>query len=235
MIALLLVVALFLFLTFVGQAVISLLRPRLGVLWSWFIAPMTGLALLLVIGTRLSVWGLPFKVIGPWLTLGLAVFAGVVFWWRRPVLPWRQLAPFFAITLGYLLYTGWPLFLYGFNWISYGNDDMANYTLAADRFLNHGYYQLPQQTDLEGMDYTQHYWFMHGLQQIRAGSELTVAWAASLTGRKPHEVFMPAILMMSMMQIFTMGAAAIYRGRYRKIALVGFFLFATSPCFRNGR
>ena len=47
MIALLLVVALFLFLTFVGQAVISLLRPRLGVLWSWFIAPMAGLALLL--------------------------------------------------------------------------------------------------------------------------------------------------------------------------------------------
>jgi hypothetical protein len=234
MIALLLVVALFLFLTFVGQAVISLLRPRLGVLWSWFIAPMTGLALLLAIGTRLSVWGLPFKVVGPWLTLGLAVFTGVVFWWRRPVLPWRHLAPFFAITLGYLLYTGWPLFLYGFNWISYGNDDMANYTLAADRFLNHGYYQLPRQTDLEGMDYTQHYWFMHGLQQIRAGSELTVAWAASLTGRNPHEVFMPVILMMSMMQIFTMGAAAVYRGRYRKIALVGFFLFATSPLFGLG-
>jgi hypothetical protein len=44
---------------------------------------------------------------------------------------------------------------------------MANYCLAADRFLHHGYYDLPAQTDLEGRDYTQHYWFMHGLQQIR--------------------------------------------------------------------
>ncbi len=234
MIPLLLVVALFLFLTFVGQAVISLLRLRLGVLWSWFMAPMTGLALLLVIGTRLSVWGIPFKLVGPWLTLGLAVFAGLVWWWRRPIVPWRQLAPFGAVALGYLLYTGWPLFLYGFNWVSYGNDDMANYCLAADRFLKHGYYDLPTQTDLEGIDYTQHYWFMHGLQQIRPGSELTVAWVSSLTGRFPYEVFMPAILMMSMIQIFAMGAVTLYRGRYRKTALIGFFLLATSPLFALG-
>jgi len=234
MIPLLLVVVLFLYLTFVGQAVISLLRMRQGVLWSWFLAPMTGLALLLVIGTRVSVWGVPFKEIGPWLTVGLAVFAGLVWWWRRPVVPWRQLAPFALVILGYLLYTGWPLFLYGFRWISYGNDDMANYCLAADRFLNHGYYSLPLQTQLEGIDYTQHYWFMHGLQQIRPGSELTVAWAASLTGRNPHEVFMPVILMMSMVQIFAMGALTLYRGRHRRLALVAFLFFATSPLFALG-
>jgi hypothetical protein len=187
-----------------------------------------------VIGTRISVWGVAFKNIGPWLTLGLAVFAGLVWWWRKPIVPWRQLAPFGAVALGYLLYTGWPLFLYGFNWISYGNDDMANYCLAADRFLHHGYYDLPTQTDLEGIDYTQHYWFMHGLQQIRPGSELTVAWAASLTGRIPHEVFMPVILMMSMIQIFALGAMALNRGRHRRIVLVAFFLFATSPLFGLG-
>jgi len=234
MIALLLVVALFVFLTFVGMAVISLLRLRQGVLWSWFLAPMTGLALLLMIGTRLSVWGLPFKVVGPWLTLGLALFAAVVWWWRRPVLPWRQLAPFGVVLLGFLLYTGWPLFLFGFNWISYGNDDMANYCLAADRFLQHGYYDLPTQTDLEGIDYSQHYWFMHGLQQIRPGSELTIAWAASLTGRNPHEVFMPVILVMSMIQIFGLGALAVYRGRHRRVALLAFFLLAISPLFALG-
>ena len=234
MIALLLVVALFFFLTFVGQAVISLLRLRQGVLWSWFLAPMTGLAVLLAIGTRISVWGVPFQTVGPWLTLGLAVFAGVVWWWRRPIVPWRQLAPFAAIAFGFLLYAGWPLFLYGFNWVSYGNDDMANYCLAADRFLHHGYYTLPTQTDLEGIDYSQHYWFMHGLQQIRPGSELTIAWAASLTGRIPHEVFMPVILMMSMIQIFGMGALALHRGRNRRIVLIAFGLLATSPLFALG-
>lgn len=234
MIPLLLVVVLFVFLAFVGQAVINLLRVRQGLLWSWFIAPMVGLALLLVIGTRLSVWGMPFKIAGPLLTAGLALFAGVVWWWRRPKLPWRQLAPFAAVTAGFLLYAGWPLFLFGFKWISYGNDDMANYSLAADRFLHHGYYDLPEQTELEGADYTQHYWYMHGLQQIRPGSEFTVAWIASLTGRNPHEVFMPAILMLSMMQIFALGAVAIHRGRHRRTALVGFVLFATSPLFGLG-
>jgi hypothetical protein len=234
MIAILLVIGLFLYLTFVGQAVVSLLKPRLGVLWSWFIAPTVGLAILIVLTTRLNVWGIPVKSFGPWLTLGLFVASIGIFVWRRPILPWRKLAPFFLIVCGYVLYTGWPLLRFGFNWISYGNDDMANYCLAADRFLNHGYYDLPLQTDLEGGNYAQHYWFMHSLQQIRPGSELAIAWVASLTGLKAHEVFMPTILMLSMLQIFAMGSIAIYRGRYRKITLIAFLLFATSPLFGLG-
>jgi hypothetical protein len=234
MIALLLVLSLFLFLIFVGQAVITLIRPRLGVLWSWFISPIVGLAIVLVIATRLNVWGFPVRTFGPWLTLGLAVASAVVFWWRRPAFPWRQLRPFFLITCVFLVYTGWPMLRFGFNWISYGNDDMANYCLAAERFLEHGYYELPLQTDLEGRDYAQHYWYMHGLQQIRPGSELTIAWVASLTKLKAHQVFMPVILMLSMAQIFAMGSLAIYRGRYRKVTLVAFFLLATSPLFGLG-
>jgi len=62
---------------------------------------------------------------------------------------------------------------------------MANYCLAADRFLHHGYYDLPEQTQLEGRDYSQHYWFMHGLQQIRPGSELMLAFTSSITGLNP--------------------------------------------------
>ena len=234
MIALLLVLGTFLYLTLVGQAVVSLLRPRLGVLWSWFIAPTVGLALLIVIITRLNVWGIPIRIAGPWLTIGMFVFAVGVLIWRRPKLPWRQLAPFFAIVCAYLIYVGWPALRFGFNWISYGNDDMANYCLAAERFLEHGYYDLPLQTDLEGRDYSQHYWFMHGLQQIRPGSELAIAWVASLTGLKAHQVFMPTILMLSMLQIFALGAVSIYRGRYRKITLIAFFIFATSPLFGLG-
>ncbi|MEI8088745.1 MAG: hypothetical protein WCG63_04035 [Opitutaceae bacterium] len=234
MIALLLVLGTFLYLTFVGQAVVALLRPRLGVLWSWFIAPTVGLAILIVLITRLNVWGIPVRVAGPWLTLGLFVAAAGIFIWRRPKLPWRQLAPFFGIVCVYLLYVGWPAVRFGFNWISYGNDDMANYCLAAERFLNHGYYDLPLQTDLEGRNYTQHYWFMHGLQQIRPGSELAVAWVSSLTGLKAHQTFMPTILMLSMLQIFALGAVSIFKGRYRKVTLVAFFLFATSPLFGLG-
>jgi|CZKI01.1.fsa_nt_gi hypothetical protein len=234
MIALLLVAVLYAYLSVIGQAVVSLFRPRLGVLWSWFAAPTLGLSLLIVIITRLNVWGIPVRTAGPWTTLALLAGAAAVLAWRRPLLPLRKLIPFLGIGAGYLLYVGWPSLRYGFNWISYANDDMANYVLAAERFLEHGYYAIPLQTELQGRDYTQHYWFMHALQQIRPGSEMTIAWIASLTGRRAHEVFMPAILLLSLMQLFAMGTIAIWRGRYRRIALVAFFLFATSPLFGLG-
>jgi hypothetical protein len=234
MIPLLLVAGLLAYLCFVGQAVISLFRPRLGVLWGWFVSPAVGLSLVLVVLTRLNVWGIPVRTAGPWTTLVLFLFAVAVFLWRRPVFPLRKLAPFLLIAAGALLYVGWPALRFGFNWISYGNDDMANYCLAAERFLAHGYYDVPLQTDLEGRDYAQHYWFMHALQQIRPGSELTISWIASLTGKKAHEVFMPAILMLTLMQLFALGSIAIWKGRNRKVALVAFFLLATSPLFSLG-
>lgn len=234
MLPFLLVLALFAFFAVVGQAVVSLFRPRLGILWSWFLAPTIGLATLIVLMTRLNVWGLPVKSFGPWLAVGLLAASATVLAWRRPKLPWRQLAPFVALAVLFVAYAGWPMFKFGFNWISYGNDDMANYCLAADRFLHHGYYDLPEQTHLEGRDYTQHYWFMHGLQQIRPGSELTLAFAASVTGLKPHEVFMPVIMVFSMLQIFALGAVAMWRGRNRRLTLLAFVLFATSPLFGLG-
>jgi len=234
MLPFLLILTLFLFLTAIGQAVITLIRPRLGILWCWFLSPTVGFALLLVIMTRLNVWGLPVKTFGPWLIGVLLVLSIAILWWRRPVFPWRPLRPFALLTLLFVVYAGWPMFRFGFDWISYGNDDMANYCLAADRFLNHGYYDLPEQTELEGRDYSQHYWFMHGLQQIRPGSEMMLAFTSSITGLKPHEVFMPVIIMFSMLQITAMGAVAMVRGRYRRIALLGFFLFATSPLFGLG-
>lgn len=234
MLPILLVLALFVFLTAVGHAVVSLFRPRLGVLWSWFISPTVGLALVVVLVTRLNVWNIPVKAFGPWLMVGLAVFTAAVLWWRKPVFPWRQLRPFALLTLLFVAYAGWPMLRFGFNWISYGNDDMANYCLAADRFLHHGYYELPEQTHLEGRDYSQHYWFMHGLQQIRPGSELMLAFTSSITGLNPHEVFMPVIMVFSMLQIWAMGAIAVWRGRHRRVALLAFLLFATSPLFGLG-
>lgn len=234
MLPFLLILSLFVFLTVVGQAVISLLRPRLGILWSWFLSPAAGLALLIVLTTRLNIWGLPVKSFGPWLALALLAASVAVLWWRRPAFPWRQLRPFALLVLVFVAYCGWPMFRFGFNWISYGNDDMANYCLAADRFLHHGYYDLPQQTELEGRDYSQHYWYMHALQQIRPGSELVLSFASSVTGLNPHEVFMPVIIMFSLIQLCAMGAVAMYRGRYRKIALLAFLLFATSPLFGLG-
>ena len=234
MLPLLLIVGIFIFFTVVGQAVLSGLKVRFGALWSWFLAPTMGMGITILFINGISKWGHPIRPYGPWITGGLLVASLVVFIWRRPTFPFRQLLPFILILLVYLGYTGWPMFRFGFNWISYGNDDMANYTLAAERFLDNGYYFLPEQTQLEGTDYSQHFWFMHALQQIRPGSEMLLAWTCSVTGLNPHQVFMPVIFALSLVQMCALAALILYRGRYRRLALWAVGLLAISPLFSLG-
>ena len=45
---------------------------------------------------------------------------------------------------------------------------------------------------------------------------------------------MPAILMLTLMQLFALGSIAVWRGRNRKVAIVAFFLLATTPLFSLG-
>ncbi len=234
MLPFLLILGLFVFFAAVGQAVLSALKVRFGTLWSWFLAPTLGMSLTILLVNEGSKCGQPVRIVGPWVTAFLAIATIAVFVWRRPKLPFRQLRPFAIVLLLYLVYAGWPMFKFGFKWISYGNDDMANYTLAAERFLNNSYYFLPQQTELEGRDYSQHFWFMHALQQIRPGSEMTLAWACSLTGLNPHQVFMPVIFSLTLLQLCSIGALVLYQGRNRRLALFSMALLAISPLFSLG-
>src|SRR5882724_692343 len=143
MLPFLLILGIFAFFTLVGQAVLSGLKVRFGVLWSWFLAPTLGMGITVLVVNFFSKWGQPVKAVGPAVTIALLAASLAVFLWRRPAFPFRKLWPFFAVLVFFLIYTGWPMFRFGFNWISYGNDDMANYTLAAERFLNNSYYFLP--------------------------------------------------------------------------------------------
>ena len=53
------------------------------------------------------------------------------------------------------------MFLYGLDWISYGNDDMANYTLAAERLFNYAYGYTPDlQTYLASQDPGSNDWYL---------------------------------------------------------------------------
>ncbi len=234
MLSFLLILGIFTFFTVVGQAVLSGLKVRFGVLWSWFLAPTLGMGITVLAINAASKWGQPIKTAGPIITIGLAVASLAVLIWRRPAFPFRKLLPYLAVLIFFLIYTGWPMFRFGFQWMSYGNDDMANYTLAAERFLNNSYYFLPEQTQLEGTDYSQHFWFMHALQQIRPGSELLLAWTSSITGLNPHQAFMPVIFALALLQICSLGALTLYRGRYRRLALVAIGLLAISPLFTLG-
>ena len=146
--------------------------------------------------------------------------------WRRAVVAYL---PFFAVILAGAYLTGRPMLGYGFDWLSFCNDDMANYTLAADRFLYNGFRTPPTPEMLiRGVDYAQAYWFFHVPSMSRAGSELLIALACSVTGLSAHEVFMPLIVAFHLCLV-SAGAALAYTAADRRwVALLACALIAAS-------
>ncbi|HEX8915067.1 MAG TPA: hypothetical protein VF796_22135 [Humisphaera sp.] len=110
--------------------------------------------------------------------------------------------PFFLIVLLAAFLTGRPMLAWGFDWLSFCNDDMTNYCLAADRFLYYGFLEPPHtEAFVAGKDWTQAYWSLHIAAMVRPGSELAVAWVESVTGLNAHQAFMPTIVSFHLMLV----------------------------------
>ncbi len=236
MAALALSLAFFLFLTGLGRAVLATCNWRGGILRAWLLAPATGLATAVLAIMVLNQIDLPVRAFAWPMTLALAAFTAAIFYLhrRRIAFPLRALAPFFAIALFSLLWTGWPALRFNFSWLSYVNDDYVNYCFAAERFKDFGFWRVPTMEELAGRDWSQYYWFMHVPGLMRFGSEHVLAWISALTGVKALGVFMPVILGFGLVQLFAAGALALHLGRWRRRALLGTAILAASPLFMLG-
>jgi len=224
----------FLLWTLVGRALLAVVSPRFGVLRAWLLAPGLGLSIILISLMVGNQAGHPIGQFSRSMPAAWAAIAIAVLVWRRPRWSPRALIPFFGAALFSLLWTGWPALGFGFNWISYGNDDMANYCLAAERFADHGFYAVPTMAELSGRDYTSYYFFMHVADMMRFGAEHIVAWTARLGGMKATQAFMPAILALALTQLFAAAGFALQLGRHRRRALAAAWLLAVSPLFMLG-
>lgn len=230
MLALGLSLGLFLFFGGVGYSVLSLLYTQRNLLQNALLAPATGFASLIIPIFLLNWFGLPVKQFG--LLLGIVLLVAVLFYWiiKRPPIPLRRYLPFFVVLIAASIFTGRPLLEFGFNWLSYANDDMANYCLGALRFLNYAYSATPNIGDaLQGKDYTQNFWFMFAPGMMRPGSELLLAWVSAVTGLMPDQIFMPVILALYLALISAAGSLICYSRRWRNPALVLCILLSISP------
>ena len=234
MAALALSLAFFLYLTGLGRATLALCNWRGGILRAWLLAPAAGLATIVLMIMVLNQAGLPVRAFAWPMTAGLALLAASIYFWRRPKFPMRSLAPFLAVVLFSLGWTGWPALRFGFGWLSYVNDDYVNYCFAAERFKDFGFWRVPTSTELAGTDWSQYYWFMHVPGLMRFGSEHVLAWISALTGEKALGIFMPVIIGLGLVQIFAAAGLALHLGRWRRRALVGAALLAISPLFMLG-
>jgi hypothetical protein len=173
--------------------------------------------------------GLPISRFAVALVLALIAITIVAIVRSRIHFPVREYLPFagvFAITL---ILLGRPMIEFGFGWISYANDDMANYVLSAHRVADGAFFDPPNGADLaSGKDYSQYFWLMDVAGMHRPGGQMLLALLMGLTGLKGYQAFMPLILAFHL--ALTSGAAALaYQSRaMRKPALVTAALLGAS-------
>jgi hypothetical protein len=229
LLALGLTVALFAFFSLVGYAVLRGLKVRLDPLQEVLLAPVVGVVVLTVAVYLINRVGVPVGKFAYPLTVVLLVAAGLPMVVRPRRVPWRQWRPFGLVLLAALLLVGWPMFQYGFDWLSLCNDDMANYCLGAVRFHDYPFFQAPTVEQLiDGRDYSLYYWFLHVAMMVRPGAELLLAWLMAVTQITPLKGFMPLILSLHLCQVSALGALVHQSPRMRKAALAACTLLALS-------
>ena len=221
---------LFVFWWLVGYATLTIFPARLRIIQSLLISPAVGIAVMLLPVFIINRTGVPVKNFGQFLLEALFVLSILVIFIKRPVFPIRKLFPMVGVLIAALVLAAWPIFLYHFDWVSFSNDDMANYCLGAQRFLNAGYFDLPNLNDLySGRNYSLEYWYMHVAGGMRSGSELTLAvlWAA--TGLNAHQLYMSVIFALHLSLICSTGALVAGHKFPKKAPLIAMFLLAISP------
>ncbi len=189
--------------TLIGVSLVPKKLAQFDKTFSLFISPAIGLAFSTLFIFTANRLGLPVK----YLKIPLIIFilgslvTGIV---RNKfhVLPRQTLLKFLLAPLG-ILFTAWPVLRYGFSWISYVNDDMNNYVLAATRFYNYGFFSKPNASLYSGTDYSQEYYFFHVISAVRPGSELFVSAFSNLHSGDALAVFMPSIMTLQLVLIFT--------------------------------
>ena len=235
MIAFTLTVVLFFFWLVVGSAVVAALSTRRSVLQGLLLAPAVGIAMTVLPIFLLNQLGLPVRTFGIPLTVVLLAASLGVLWSRRPLwsarrcLPLlRVYLPYFAVFVASILLTGWPMLRFGLDWVSYANDDMANYVLLAHRHLDHAYFDIPTNDALlQGTDYAQFYWIFVVIGE-RSGAQLILAWVISMTGWTGLQVYMPFILAMNAGLVSAAAALAYQSGRAKLAAFMTAILLAMS-------
>jgi hypothetical protein len=131
--------------------------------------------------------------------------------------------------------SSWPIFLFGFNWVSYFNDDMTNYVLGATRFFNFGFNSLPMSAFYEGKDYSQAYYYLYSANGIRSGSELYLSVVSLLSKGEAMPLFMTALLSVQMILLSTtLLLTRIIKQPRKHFTKIVYFCCIASPLFSLG-
>jgi hypothetical protein len=230
-----LTLGLLVFWTVVGWAVVSTCLPAGGLLRNALLAPVVGVAVTALLLFQLHRFGLPVRTGGPITFVIAAAGSGALLWRRRLPFPLRAWWPFALVLLLGLVAVGYPLLVHGFQWVSFCNDDMANYALGAQGVLDRGFLAPVAAADLvQNRQPSVHLWIVNQFAGIRCGSELLLAWVMGGTGLSGHQAFMPTIVALHGALLSAAGALVCARRRLRWPALLTCAWLAVTPLVALG-
>ncbi len=214
----------------VGYALTSTLLARRQSLSNMLLAPVVGMSTLELaafLGLRM---GSPVGPIAPLIVLGSVSLAIAVLLIRRPPIPFRSALPFGLILLIAIPLSGWPLFLWGGDWVANANEDMGNYCLGATGYRDHGFLSLHADEYFSGKDLSYEVWYLYGDGVgHRHGSELSLAMTSAIASRPTPFVFMSVILAMHLALISSVGFLVERLADGRTVALLTTALMVVSP------
>jgi hypothetical protein len=194
--ALLLAACSFAVLCLLGFAfLIALYRSRIP-LHLVMIAPAIGIAIVICPLLSLNRFGLPVATAEPAILVLEVAAAALILFANRRVLAATDLLWLAGCSLPIMFLAGYPLLLYGWNWISYPNGDMLFYILHAARYFGHGFFAVPSASDImHNLDPSA--WAFFGepvLGGLRPGTELLIAAVMSISRLEAQQVYMPLVV-----------------------------------------
>lgn len=198
-------------------------------------APGAGVGITVLIVFLTNRFGLPVRDFAGALAALLLLFGLISYRFNGFAISRKRICFIFALSIVVLLASAWPMLWFSFDWIGVGNDDMANYCLAAQRFYNEGFFNEP---DIEairsGTNYADTFYFMHVAGGVRPGSELLLAWAWGVTGIEAPRVFMPLISALNVCLALACGGLVATHQKSKNAWIYAVLLAALNPLLTWG-
>jgi hypothetical protein len=220
---------------FIGSSIVDQLGGGFNPTRRWLLAPMAGLAAVVLVATVLSRLGFPARAFGPYLIGALVAINGVYWLVRRPRFDWRPAAVWASGFLAVLLLVGWPLIVGGYDWISQGNGDMTVYLLGATHFYEHGYYQVPPLHDLMSeVDPSWDLSFYYSIGEVRSASQLFVALFMSVSSLDAAQSYMIVLLAIHLVMLSAVAALVCSSAGREKVAFAALLVTGSAANLLKG-
>lgn len=233
--AILISVGIFFYIGISGYILSNFLSIQLNSIQKILISPTVGISVYLVIIFYLNSFGYPVGIFSKHLFITSIVIIILIIIFNKIYIDIKKISYYSFILMVGLILVAWPMFLYDLNWVSFANDDMANYSLASARFLNNGYYSNPDFNELyQGDNYSLAYWFMHAKGNVRAGGDLFLAYISGITGLNPHQLFMPLMVALNSTLLCAIGALAATGRNSFKSSMIALFIGIICPLIALG-